>query len=186
MARRDVSSPTARDQVSRPVVIRRGDPGFGSTGPRPGRLLKWFGAAFLLIGAYVGIGQFRHDIVAAYPESYPVLRALGFGDVAEPVGYGLSLETGTALIRIEGDGSRWVVVSVRIVNTTDRALTVPRLALVVTPGEGRQAAWTHDFAGLSLPPGRTHTAQLRYLVGNVSGGPPFRGIRNTQAQFVRN
>lgn len=185
MARRDVSSPTARDQAVHPVVIRRGDPGFGRTGPGMGRgILKVVGPLAFLAFAYVGVGQFRHEIVEAVPGSYGVMRALGFGDVAEPVGYGLELSVAPALQRIEADGARWILLNARITNTADRPVVVPDLAVTVVLRNGRNLAWSQEMRAMTLARGQTHTVQLRYLVGNVSG-PPFPGVESAVVKFVR-
>lgn len=160
---------------SGPVVmrgpIRRGTIGAGTLGGARGTagpVRRGGGAGFLRLlvlivllgGAYYALGIYREKIVAALPQAYPILKAIGI-DAGEPIGYGLAIESRAD--RVRDENQQWVIyVRGKITNKLDKRVTVPRLQITVKSRNARDIVWTVPPELASLAPGQETTFQSRY------------------------
>jgi len=114
----------------------------------------------LLGGGYYAAGIYREKIVETLPQAYPVLKAIGI-EVAEPLGYGLSVESRAD--RVRDENQQWVIyVRGKITNKLDRRTAVPRLQITVTSKNARPVVWTLLPELASLAPGQETAFQSRY------------------------
>lgn len=114
----------------------------------------------LLGGGYYAAGIYREKIVEALPQAYPVLKAIGI-EVAEPLGFGLTVESRAD--RVRDENQQWVIyVRGKITNKLDRRAAVPRLQITVTSRNARPLVWTVLPEMASLAPGQETQFQSRY------------------------
>lgn len=122
--------------------------------------LRYLGLIILLGVAYFVVGSFRHEIVAAYPGAFPILKAMGY-EVTEPAGFGLRL-TGAAN-RATDENGRWVVyVRGRVTNTLKDRRSVPRIVVAITSSNVPPMRYTIEPGLTSLAPGQSTDFSARY------------------------
>jgi len=150
-------------------VVQRGSGPVIARGPVRGGPIRRGGGAgavkFLIFVALLGVayyaaGAYREKIVEALPQAYPVLKAIGI-EVAEPVGFGLRIESEAT--RARDENQQWVVyVRGKITNTRDQRTAVPRLQITVKARNSRDLMWTIEPELRSLAPGQQTEFRSRY------------------------
>jgi hypothetical protein len=148
-----------------PVVVRGRQSGMPA-GRAAARVLF---VVLLVFSAYWTLYTFRHALAEAVPETYPLLKTLGFA-VDEPVGFGLAIASGTLHAGRARDEYNQPLLTVRgvLVNTSSERRQLPRLRIEVS-GRGAAApvVWLQDLSEPSLAPGERLRFESRYRSGAV-------------------
>jgi hypothetical protein len=151
-----------------PVIARRDDPIIARGGDRAAPVRRGGGAGIvrllvvvgLLGAAYWALGAYRHELIERVPQSFPILKALGF-EVEEPLGYGIRITSRAD--RVPGENRQWFVhVSGTLRNGLDKRVSVPRLRITITSRNARPITWTVVPDAITLEPGERANFSTRY------------------------
>lgn len=137
----------------------------------PSRVASWALLALVALAVAVagGLVAARDTVVAWYPDAETYYAALGLGI---QVGAVLELRDVTS-VRRTLDGERRLIVKGVIVNTSDRALAVPKLQASLIDSNGAQlGSWIFAADSSELPPGGVTTFET------TAADPPGEGNLN--------
>jgi predicted Zn finger-like uncharacterized protein len=128
-------------------------------GPAGGVVFGWILLGLVLLGIAAGGWAFREQVVAQVPQAAQIYELAGVEVPA--LGAGLELRDVTRTRRLV-DGRSLLVISGRMVNTTDRVRAVPALEVALYDAAGdRVAHWRFAADTARLEPGRAASFETR-------------------------